>query len=75
MNVGYVVDIDEFQTVFWPDCDRTTESGITGLQSSELSSLKRLSVSRRVCTALMKLDGAYLPLQTYLAYNSEQKFP
>ena len=53
MSFGYVVDMDKISKRFLAERDPTTGSGITGLQSSEFPSLKRLffSVSRRECTA------------------------
>ena len=60
MSFGYVVDMDKISKRFLAERDPTTGSGITGLQSSEFPSLKRLffSVSRRECTAKLKLDRA-----------------
>ena len=42
MSFGYVVDMDEISKLFLTERDPTTGSGITGLQSSEFPSLKRL---------------------------------
>ena len=60
MSFGYVVDMDKISKRFLAERDPTTGSGITGLQSSEFPSLKRLffSVSRRECTAKLELDRA-----------------
>ena len=42
MSFGYVVDMDEISKRFLTERDPTTGSGITGLESSEFPSLKRL---------------------------------
>ena len=51
MSFGYVVDMDKISKRFLAERDPTTGSGITGLQSSEFPSLKRLFSRCRVGSA------------------------